>query len=45
MIRIKRVFDAATPEDGRRFLVDRLWSTSIQAAAMMDMSAMAVPIR
>jgi uncharacterized protein YeaO (DUF488 family) len=25
MIRIKRVYDAASPEDGQRFLVDRLW--------------------
>lgn len=25
MIRIKRVYEAAAPTDGRRFLVDRLW--------------------
>lgn len=25
MIRIKRVYEEPTPEDGRRFLVDRLW--------------------
>ncbi|MDR7415000.1 MAG: DUF488 domain-containing protein [Armatimonadota bacterium] len=25
MIRVKRVYDPAEPEDGKRYLVDRLW--------------------
>ena len=34
MIRIKRVFEAAAPEDGRRFLVDRLWPRGMSKAAL-----------
>ncbi len=34
MIRIKRVFEAAAPEDGRRFLVDRLWPHGMTKAAL-----------
>ncbi|MFZ2095339.1 MAG: DUF488 family protein [Anaerolineales bacterium] len=30
MIRIKRVFDAASQEDGQRFLVDRLWPRGVK---------------
>ncbi|ANA41526.1 MULTISPECIES: DUF488 domain-containing protein [Geobacter] len=29
MIRIKRVYDEPTPEDGKRILVDRLWPRGI----------------
>lgn len=34
MIRIKRVFEAAAPEDGRCFLVDRLWPRCMSKAAL-----------
>lgn len=30
MIRIKRVYDPASQEDGQRFLVDRLWPRGIK---------------
>jgi uncharacterized protein YeaO (DUF488 family) len=30
MIRIKRVYDPVEPQDGRRFLVDRLWPRGIK---------------
>lgn len=30
MIHIKRVYDAASPEDGQRFLVDRLWPRGVK---------------
>jgi uncharacterized protein YeaO (DUF488 family) len=30
MIRIKRVYDTASPEDGQRFLVDRLWPRGVK---------------
>jgi uncharacterized protein YeaO (DUF488 family) len=30
MIRVKRAYDAPTPEDGARFLVDRLWPRGIK---------------
>ena len=32
MIKIKRVYDASTPADGRRFLVERLWPRGIRKA-------------
>lgn len=34
MIRIKRAFEAAAPEDGRRFLVARLWPRGMSKAAL-----------
>lgn len=34
MIRFKRVFEAAAPEDGRRFLVDRLWPRGMSKASL-----------
>lgn len=30
MIKIKRVYEPATPEDGKRFLVDRLWPRGVK---------------
>jgi uncharacterized protein YeaO (DUF488 family) len=30
MIRIKRVYDPVSPDDGHRFLVDRLWPRGIK---------------
>ena len=30
MIKIKRVYDPATPEDGKRILIDRLWPRGIK---------------
>jgi uncharacterized protein YeaO (DUF488 family) len=30
MVRVKRVYTPATPEDGQRFLVDRLWPRGIK---------------
>ena len=30
MIRVKRVYDPPSPEDGRRFLVDRLWPRGVK---------------
>ena len=32
MIHCKRAYDAATTEDGQRFLVDRLWPRGISRA-------------
>jgi uncharacterized protein YeaO (DUF488 family) len=34
MIRIKRVYDPASAEDGQRFLVDRLWPRSLKKEAL-----------
>jgi uncharacterized protein YeaO (DUF488 family) len=34
MITIKRVYDAYQPEDGARFLVDRLWPRGIRKEAL-----------
>jgi uncharacterized protein YeaO (DUF488 family) len=33
-IRTKRVYEAPTPEDGSRFLVDRLWSRGLKKDAL-----------
>jgi uncharacterized protein YeaO (DUF488 family) len=30
MVRVKRVYTPATPEDGQRFLIDRLWPRGIK---------------
>ena len=30
MVRIKRIYDPASPDDGRRILVDRLWPRGIR---------------
>ncbi|MCL4339770.1 MAG: DUF488 family protein [Nitrososphaerota archaeon] len=30
MLKIKRVYEKATPDDGRRYLVDRLWPRGIK---------------
>lgn len=35
MIRLKRVYDPAAPEDGARFLVDRLWPRGIKKTALV----------
>ncbi len=32
MVKIKRVYDPALPDDGRRILVDRLWPSFLFAA-------------
>ena len=34
MIRIKRVYDPASAEDGQRFLVDRLWPRGMKKEAL-----------
>jgi uncharacterized protein YeaO (DUF488 family) len=34
MIRVKRVYEPAAPEDGRRFLVDRLWPRGVKRATL-----------
>lgn len=34
MIRIKRVYDSASAEDGQRFLVDRLWPRGVKKEAL-----------
>ena len=34
MIRLKRVYDAPEPDDGVRFLVDRLWPRGIKKEAL-----------
>ena len=34
MIQTKRVYDPITPEDGQRFLVDRLWPRGIKREAL-----------
>ena len=37
MLRIKRVYEAHAPEDGRRYLVDRLWPRGLtREAAALD---------
>lgn len=35
MIHVKRVYEPAAPEDGRRFLVDRLWPRGIKREALV----------
>ena len=34
MIKIKRTYDPASPQDGTRFLVDRLWPRGVSKAAL-----------
>jgi uncharacterized protein YeaO (DUF488 family) len=34
MIQLKRVYDASTPADGTRFLVERLWPRGIRKASL-----------
>jgi uncharacterized protein YeaO (DUF488 family) len=34
MIRIKRVYEEPTPDDGARFLVDRLWPRSLSKVTL-----------
>ncbi len=34
MIKIKRVYDPASPEDGQRFLVDRLWPRGLNKGSV-----------
>lgn len=34
MIQLKRVYDKAAPEDGQRFLVERLWPRGIKKSAL-----------
>nr|WP_236027891.1 DUF488 domain-containing protein [Candidatus Methylacidithermus pantelleriae] len=34
MIRLKRVYEPPAPEDGKRFLVDRLWPRGIKKGAL-----------
>jgi uncharacterized protein YeaO (DUF488 family) len=34
MIQLKRVYDKAAPEDGKRFLVERLWPRGIEKSAL-----------
>ncbi len=34
MIRLKRVYDPAVPDDGARFLVERLWPRGIKKEAL-----------
>jgi uncharacterized protein YeaO (DUF488 family) len=34
MIHLKRVYEPASPEDGTRFLVERLWSRGIKKEAL-----------
>ncbi len=37
MIRVKRIYEAATKNDGKRFLVDRLWPRGVaRDAARLD---------
>ncbi len=33
-VRVKRVYDPPAPEDGRRFLVDRLWPRGVKKEAL-----------
>lgn len=33
MVRLKRVYEAPAPEDGQRFLVDRLWPRGVKKEA------------
>ncbi len=35
MIRVKRVYDACDPDDGLRFLVDRLWPRGMQKEKLL----------
>ena len=34
MIKVKRVYDPVEPDDGRRFLVDRLWPRGVKKEAL-----------
>ncbi|SNB53066.1 DUF488 domain-containing protein [Thermoflexus hugenholtzii] len=34
MIKVKRVYDPAEPDDGRRFLMDRLWPRGVKKEAL-----------
>ena len=34
MIKVKRVYDASGPSDGRRFLVERLWPRGVKKEAL-----------
>jgi uncharacterized protein YeaO (DUF488 family) len=34
MIRLKRAYQPATPEDGRRFLVERLWPRGVKKSSL-----------
>ena len=34
MIKLKRVYETASPEDGRRFLVERLWPRGIKKTSL-----------
>jgi uncharacterized protein YeaO (DUF488 family) len=34
MIKVKRIYDPASPDDGVRFLVDRLWPRGLNKAAV-----------
>lgn len=34
MIKLKRAYEAATPEDGKRFLVERLWPRGLRKSAL-----------
>ncbi len=34
MIQVKRVYDPAAPEDGTRFLVERLWPRGVKKACL-----------
>ncbi|MDR7440302.1 MAG: DUF488 domain-containing protein [Armatimonadota bacterium] len=34
MIRVKRVYDPVEPEDGKRYLVDRLWPRGLRKEAL-----------
>ncbi len=38
MIRTKRVYEPTTPDDGQRFLVDRIWPRGIRKADLEDVS-------
>ena len=35
MIKIKRVYEPATPDDGERYLVERLWPRGIKNVPIM----------
>ncbi len=34
MIKLKRAYDRATPEDGKRFLVERLWPRGVKKTSL-----------
>ena len=34
MIRLRRAYEPATPEDGRRFLVERLWPRGVKKSSL-----------